>query len=195
LPYSPKKKIILGREDVEDMIEKAYYVFDEEEKALMVASLVSFLWLGGTRISEALAIRREDIKMDEKYLYATITPLKQWKKTKDGIKRIKQYFSLVFPRKDSFFAKLILKQTLATNPGEKLWDIIRQTAWVYIVKLNPGIYPHTFRHSRATIFADKGTGDSQMRKWFGWSKNSPMPYRYTDRSKIEMARIGDLLEE
>ena len=133
--------------------------------------------------------------MDEKYIYATITPLKQWKKTKSGTKRISNYVSLVFPRKKSIFTKLIKEQAFATNPGERLWDFLRQTAWVYITNLNPKIYPHMFRHSRATHLADRGIGDDQMKRWMGWSKDSKMPSRYVEYSRIQMSKIGEVLED
>lgn len=196
MPYSPKKKTVLETEDVEDMVEKAYTLFgDEEEKALMVASLASFLWLSGCRISEALAVKREDVKMDEKYVYVTITPLKQWSKTKDGIKTKRIPVSLVFPRKETIFTKLIIKQTIETEVGNNLWDVERTTGWRYLTALNPDIYPHIFRHSRVTHFADKGLGDDQMKRWFGWSPRSNMPSHYIQYSKIKMSKIGELLED
>lgn len=196
MPYSPKPKTILEKEDVEEMIYKAYQIFgSEEEKALTVSSLVALLWLGGCRISEALAVKREDIKIDEKYLFVTISPLKRWQRLKSGTKRVKQYVALALPRKKSIFTKLIIKQTMATDPGEKLWDFVRKTGWKYMVMLNPKIYPHLFRHSRATHLADRGIGDDQLRRWMGWAKGSKMASIYVDFSKIEMAKIGDVLEE
>ncbi len=196
MPYSPKQKVILEKEDVEDMIVKAHDLFiDEEDKALRVASLIAFLWLAGTRISEAISVRREDVKMDEHYLYVTITPLKQWTKTKDGTKKKLIPVSLVFPRKKTIFTKLIIEQALATESGQKLWDMLRETAWDYIVRLNPKIYPHMFRNSRATHFADSGAGDDQMKRWFGWSPKSHMPSRYIQYSKIQMSKLGNMIEE
>lgn len=187
MPYSPKKKTVLEKEDVEEMVVKAFDLYaDQEEKALEVASLTAFLWLSGCRISEALAVKREDVKMDEKYVYVTITPLKQKKSIP---------VSLVFPRKKTIFTRLIIKQTFATIEGHKLWGIVRKTAWEYIVKLNPKVYPHIFRHSRATHLADMGVGDDQMKRWMGWSKRSYMPSTYIRYSKLEMSKIGEMLEK
>ncbi len=196
MPYSAKAKSVLEKEEVEDMIFKAYQVFgSEEEKALMVSSLVAFLWLSGCRISEALGVKREDVKMDQQYLYVTIIPLKQWIKTKDGTKRKSIPVSLVFPRKKTIFTKLILKQTIQTDPTHNLWDVERTTAWRYLTTLNEKIYPHLFRHSRATHFANSGLGDAQMKRWFGWSPTSTMPSQYILYSKIQMGKIGELIEE
>ena len=181
---------MLEKEEVEEMVVKAFDLFaDQEEKALSIASLTSFLWLSGCRISEALGIFRHHIKMDHENIYATITPLKQSHKSK----RIK--VSLVFPRKKTIFTKLIIKQTFATEEGKKLWDVDRTTAWRYLISLNPKIYPHIFRHSRVTHLADMGVGDDQLKRWFGWSARSYMPSTYIKYSKIQMERIGELLEE
>lgn len=196
MPYSPKKKVVLEKDEVEDMIVKAYELFTEEEgKDLRIASLVAFLWLAGCRISEALAVKREDVKMDEDYVYVTITPLKQLTKTKEGTKKRLIPVSLVFPRRKTIFTRLIIRQALATEMGHSLWDMVRETAWRHIVALNPKVYPHIFRHSRATHLADKGIGDDQMKRWMGWSPKSNMPSTYIRYSKLQMSKIGEMLEE
>lgn len=196
MPYSPKKKTVLEKEDVKEMIRKALVLFaDQEGKALEVASLTAFLWLSGCRISEALAVKREDIKIDEKYIYATIIPLKQWTKTKTGTKRKSVPVSLVFPRKKTIFTRLIIEQELATVEDHKLWDMDRTTAWRHLTALNPDIYPHIFRHSRVTHFADMGVGEDQLKRWFGWAPRSYMPSTYIRYSKIQMSKIGEKIEE
>ena len=45
--------------------------------------------------------------------------------------------------------------------------------------LNRRIYPHLFRHSRATECARMNWNESQMRKMFGWARTSNMPSYYT----------------
>ncbi len=195
MPYSPKKKTVLETEDVEDMIVKAFELYDDETKALEIASLTAFLWLSGCRISEALAVTRDDIKIDEKYMYVTITPLKQWTRTNEGTKRKSVPVSLVFPRKKTIFTKLVIKNMVHCEVGKKVWDFERTTAWRYLTAINPNIYPHIFRHSRVTHFADRGVGDDQMKRWFGWSPRSYMPSTYIRYSKIQMSKIGEMIEE
>ena len=195
MPYSPKPKTVLEKKQVEDMIAKAYETSINQHKSLELASLVSFLWLSGARISEALAVKREDVKADPRYLYVTITPLKRWAKTKDGTRKTTFPISLPLPRKKSIFTKLIIEQVKKIDSGERIWDFDRTNAWRKITALNPKIYLHTFRHTRATIFADRGVSDSKMKKWFGWSKMSGMAARYVDYSKLEMLEMTKVMEE
>jgi integrase/recombinase XerD len=48
-------------------------------------------------------------------------------------------------------------------------------------RIRKNIYPHLFRHSRATELA-KVLTDQQMRIYFGWSRNSTMPSYYSHLS-------------
>lgn len=50
------------------------------------------------------------------------------------------------------------------------------------------IHPHMFRHSAATSLADDGMGEGDMRELFGWSRGSPMVFRYTQTTAAERAR-------
>lgn len=195
MPYSPKRRTVLEKKQVEDMVAMAYETSIGEHKSLELASLVSFLWLSGARISEALAVKREDVKADTQYLYVTITPLKKWYKTKDGVKKTTFQITLPLSRKKSIFTKLIINQAKKIPSGERLWDFDRTNAWRKITALNPKIYLHTFRHTRATIFADNGISDSKMNKWFGWSKKSNMAERYVDYSKLELLEMTKVMDK
>ncbi len=194
MPFSPKRKVVLEKEDVLDMIGRARMEFDEGNKFNEVSSLISFLWLSGVRISEALAVKKEDVKVDREYLYVTITPLKRWRKTKEGIKKDLFQISLPLPRKNSIFAKLIINHLLTLQSDQLMWDMDRRTAWRKITKLNPKIHLHTFRHSRATHFSNKGITEEKMKKWFGWAKGSPMASRYVNYSRLEMMDMTKIIE-
>lgn len=194
MPYSKKGKVILEKEDVLDMIARSRIEFSNDNKFNEMASLISFLWMTGARISEALAVKREDIKADKDYLYVTITPLKRWKRTKEGIKKDLFTISLPLPRKDSIFTKIIIQHLSTLNPEELMWDMDRRTAWRKITKLNPKIHLHTFRHSRATHFSNKGITEEKMKKWFGWAKGSPMASRYVNYSRLQMMDMTKIIE-
>ncbi len=193
MPYSPKPKTVLEKKEVEDMIAQAMQ--GDDYKSLELASLISFLWVSGARISEALAVKRDNIKLDTNYLYVTITPLKHWIKTKDGVKNTGFPISLPLPRRKSIFTKFIIQQAKLTPIGQKLWDMDRTSAWRKITALNPKIYLHTFRHTRATRFADQGITEEKMKKWMGWSKGSPMASRYVNYSKLQMLDMTKIIQE
>ncbi len=48
------------------------------------------------------------------------------------------------------------------------------------------INPHAFRHARATEAARRGWNESQMRAYFGWSRNSTMPSTYTHLANMDV---------
>lgn len=55
--------------------------------------------------------------------------------------------------------------------------------------------PHLFRHSAATEKASLGWNETQLRHYFGWTKDSDMPSRYVhlaakDCERMELARRG-----
>jgi len=61
--------------------------------------------------------------------------------------------------------------------GTGIWRIIKKTA--KRAGINKRVYPHLFRHTRATYFAIvKKWSEKELRLWFGWKHNSDMPNRY-----------------
>jgi site-specific recombinase XerD len=50
-----------------------------------------------------------------------------------------------------------------------------------MAKIGKNVYPHLFRHSRATHLADKLT-EAQMKIYFGWSGRSDVPSVYVHLS-------------
>ena len=51
-------------------------------------------------------------------------------------------------------------------------------------KVGKNLYPHLFRHSSATYYANQGLSEFQMNKRFGWSAASDMGRRYVEQAKI-----------
>jgi len=52
--------------------------------------------------------------------------------------------------------------------------------------LQKTIYPHKFRHSRATQLASIGFTDMELRKYFGWTRTSNMPSVYVHLSSTSL---------
>lgn len=173
------------------MIADSFEVFGDE-KGLEVASLLAFLWKAGSRISEAVEVQRDNIKTDGDFLYVTVRQKKdRGAKANPTVLPFKRYDEM---EKD-YMNRLIIKQAKRTAFGKRVWDFNRITAWKYVTKLNQSIYPHSFRHSRATILADRGASDSQLRRWFGWSATSRMPTQYVAQSQIQMRPISKLTDD
>ncbi len=192
MPYSPKPKTVLEKEDVENMIYKAFTIFaDQEQKGLEAASLVAFLWQSGCRISEALGVKKEDIKIDDYFLNIKITALKQKQKNLTRVLPFKLYED----KAKNFFNYLIIKQQKRVEWGECLWQMGRWTAWKRIETLNEKSFPHLFRHTLASRLANRGAGDDQLKKWFGWSSRSKMPSQYVKYSTIQMLPISKLVTD
>lgn len=193
MPFTKKRKTVLDKNDIMKMIKEAYETYaDDTPKARETASLIAALWKTGARISEILSIKREDIKIAQDTLNITIKPLKQY--SKNVFPSILP-FRLFKDKKKNFLNKLIITQTEDTMPKHRVWSLGRTTAWERITAIRPDIYPHLFRHSRATILADRGANEAQLRRWFRWSRFSKMPLNYVNLSKIQMMPISKLTED
>ncbi len=186
MPKIIKKRGIISREEVIQMINDADSVFaGDEEKITAIKALVAYLYLAGSRISEALTIKRKDVWTDKNFLNVKVKVLKR----KDSFD-----FEIILPLptdKEEIFTDLIIEKAKRTPPNEKMWDFDRTTAWRYLTALNQTIYPHLFRHTRATMFADKGAADSQLRAWFGWTDGRPAT-KYIQRSSKQVMPLAEM---
>jgi hypothetical protein len=73
----------------------------------------------------------------------------------------------------------ILKSTGEIMSYSRLADIIKSTAKAVGIKKR--MYPHLFRHSRATFLANKLT-EAQMKQYLGWTQSSKMAAVYVHLS-------------
>ena len=169
----------------EDLITK-----QELEKMIRVANhsrdraLVSLLYESGFRIGEALNLRIKDIKFDE--IGAKIIG-----NGKTGMRKIRLISSVPYlaawvehhPFRDEPDALLWLKigathkdEIICYNNARKIIKTLAEKA-----NIKKRIYPHLFRHSRATELAIHLT-DAQMDQYFGWTQGSNMPSTYVHLS-------------
>ena len=56
--------------------------------------------------------------------------------------------------------------------------------------LNQKVWPHRLRHTAATMLADAGLQEGELRHILGWSPNSTMVYRYTRSTLAKRARTA-----
>ena len=140
----------------------------------MMLSMVITLYESGMRIGELMGIRRKHVQMDAMGVVLIVDG-------KTGMRRVRvieaaQYLDIwisegsikqdepIFPIKYPAFKKRL--QVLAVRAG-----------------IDKRIYPHLFRHSRATFLASYLT-EAQLCAYFGWTIGSSMPRIYVHlRSK------------
>jgi integrase len=155
------RRRVLSEREVIEILDKA----EPREKAL-----VCTLYLVGCRINEALKLRAEDIREDQNRVFIRIAYSKREDK--------KGKFHVVLIKK-SDKNREFLDPILYYIEGREglLFNITRQRAWQKLKQLNPELYPHLFRHTRATRLAERGATSQQLKVYFGWNKTgSADPY-------------------
>ena len=167
---------ILTMQEIQQMIEVCDNMRDR--------ALVSVLYESGCRASEILDLKTSSINFDE---YGAVLVVGG----KTGSRRVRLVSSVpdlkawlnVHPRKNETDTAVFVALT-KNNKGNPLADssldfIISQIAKK--AKIKKRVYPHLFRHTRATHLA-KRLKESQLRILFGWSKTSDMPSVYVHLS-------------
>lgn len=161
IKFTTEKRVlpdILTRKDVEKMIDAA--------KGLRNKTFIAMLYESGCRISELLTLIVKDVIFDDNGAI-----LKVRGKTGERRIRILAYSGLLCD---------LIKEK---KDDEKVFDInydngkkiLKETA--IKAGITKRIYPHLFRHSRASELANHFT-ESQLSQYFGWSQGSSMPRIY-----------------
>lgn len=178
-----KRKIpedLITKQELEKMIRAANHSRDR--------ALVSLLYESGFRMGEVLNLRIKDIKFDE--IGAKIIG-----NGKTGMRKIRLISSVPYltawvehhPFRDEPDAPLWVKigatskdEIICYNNARKIIKTLAEKA-----NIKKRIYPHLFRHSRATELAIHLT-DAQMDQYFGWAQGSNMPSTYVHLSGSDL---------
>jgi len=185
-----KRNDILSVYEVKDMIEKANHEY--------MRCIISLLYLYGMRISEVLSLKKEDIRFDEYYLYCRIRVSKRQRKSKS--EQIPYRHTIPVNVKHQFI-HYIIDHWYNIDEGNYLFEsrinsnehIDRRTVALYLERLNKSVYPHLFRHTRATRLAEAGASASQLQAWFGWSDMRPATV-YVHQNIKMIRKLGDNIE-
>lgn len=167
---------ILTMEEVQEMMEACDNLRDR--------ALISVLYESGCRAGEILDLRIGDLNFDEYGAFLIVNG-------KTGSRRIRLVSSVadlkawlnVHPRRGDQNAPLFCSIT-KNNKGNPLGDsslsfIIAQIA--KRVGIKKRVYPHLFRHTRATHLA-KFMTEQELKVYFGWTQNSHMASVYVHLS-------------
>jgi len=147
-------------------------------------ALISFLWITGARISEALSVRGRDMyhrtlsydKLRGEYiqreaLIVDLPILKRKRTTKqDPLMRT----IAVVADEDKPFRDIVEQyMKLFKDKNDKLFPVSRVTAYNHIKRIL-GVRPHFLRHSRLTwLCREKGFNDQMLRQYVGWADSRP----------------------
>ncbi len=167
---------LLSEADVLKLIESGRDIRDK--------ALVALLFDTGMRIGELAGLRKKDIDLDSEPAHVTVSG-------KTGMRKVPILFSAPY-----------VTQYLGTlknaKPDDSIWlaigtwgntgkqigsDGIRQMLKRLGKKAKIGkrVYPHLFRHSRATYYANRLT-EQQLKSFFGWTGDSRMVSTYVHMS-------------
>ena len=147
-------------------------------------TFVLVLYESGCRIGEILSLQLKHVQFDE---YGAVLLVNG----KTGQRRVRIILSA--PKLNQWAENHPLKK----NPDAPLWITIgtnsRNRVWIYgtakdVLKklavkagIKKRVYPHLFRHSRATHLANHLT-EAQMKQYFGWVQGSDMASVYVHLS-------------
>lgn len=189
------------------VVDPAELLTPKEVKAMVQAhdhpqdrAIVSVLYESGMRASEFVSLTLGNVAVDD-HGEAVLALSKASPGLKTGPRRVPLLDSVVYlqawldahPRKGDASAALWISRA-DRNPGDPLtanalWRIIKKGAERAAIKKR--VYPHVFRHSRATEAVRLGYPDAITKKLFGWTARSDTPSVYqhvNDEDVREFAR-------
>lgn len=171
--------------DMTQLIEKAPTLRDK--------AIITLYYIFGVRREEPLDMRKEDIWMDEEWFYLKV-------------KREKVPKRMVLPRVDTLkvkmntpFLQYLIAHWHSINDGNLLFSYhpnpktTSHKIYLMIKKLNPNIWIHLFRHTRAEKFRSLGYSNVELMAWFGWT-DPRTPARYSHPAIKTIEDMGSKIE-
>ena len=166
---------ILTEDDIQNMLDSTTNIRDK--------AIIALLFDSGIRIGEMLSLRKRDVDLEGNPAHVSVNG-------KTGIRTVGILFAA------PYLAQYL--NTLKMRADDPLWrdigswsnldkspkaNAIRKMLREVAAKagIEKRIYPHLFRHSRATLYAKKMT-EQEMKIVFGWSGSSTMAGTYTHLS-------------
>lgn len=167
---------LLTKEDVMKLVNAADHIRDK--------AFILTLYESGCRIGELLTLQLKHVQFDEYGAVLLVNGKTGWRRVRviSSAPKLYQWIEN-HPLKDNSDAPLWI--TIGTNSRYTAWTY--ETARTVLKKLarksciNKRVYPHLFRHSRATHLANHLT-EAQMKQYFGWVQGSDMASIYVHLS-------------
>jgi integrase len=150
-------------------------------------TLIALLWDTGMRVGELLALRIKDVSLEKEGISHIMIP-----QVKSGMRRCPITLSV------PYLVSYLENMRKNAKPEEPLFVVLHngiasntQIDYPHIRKLlgdlkvranlTKRLYPHLFRHSRATFYANRLT-EQQAKVYFGWTRDSSMMAKYVHLS-------------
>ena len=155
---------------------------------LQMKAIISMLYLYGCRISEALAVKKKDINIDDNYVNITFKILKRKDKSGIPIKHV------VPVSRHAPFIDNILAHAHFLDDEDHLFmyqgkQLTRQRFHKQLKKINPDAWAHLFRHARLTKLVEEGANLGQVMIWAGHS-DPRASNRYLHRSTKMIRKLA-----
>jgi integrase len=167
---------LLSPEDVQKMMSVSSSLRDR--------ALVSVLYESGCRIGELMSMRIRHVEFDDHGSVIIVSG-------KTGSRRVRLVTSTPYlsnwvahhPRKGETDAPIWVCTGTTNHKKQLTYNSIRKILMELAEKagIKKKVNPHSFRHSKATAFANKLT-ESQMKEYFGWTQASKMAAVYVHLS-------------
>lgn len=190
MPFIKNFRSPLSEDEVLDMIKRTNILFSQS-KILEVQSFIAFQFLSGVRVSEHLMLKRENFWTTDFFLNVRVPVLKIGKRKNEAIEFPRILYFPLDSEKIDVYLDLIIKQVSRTNAGLRVWRFDRRRGWEIFQRFGLKVYPHLFRHSLATVFAEKNISAEKASVWFGWKKASTFD-TYRHRTKKTMIELADV---
>lgn len=130
----------------------------------------------GKRVSEIIALRRAEVRIEEDFINTRFLILKR--DSESGIlpyrwkKLVRSHYTCEFiepwvksrPSPGSYVFPALRTRGL-DGPGH----VSRQCIWSWMKGLDPNIWPHLFRHSLATQMGEEGATAYELKSFFDWA--------------------------
>jgi len=167
---------ILSEEEILKMIEAAGNIRDK--------AIIALLYDSGIRIGELLGIRKKDVDLNSEVAHIVVNG-------KTGMRKVpilfsapyvSNYLELVKDKKQEDYLWTGLGTWSKSNrlvDGAAIRKMLKAAAKK--AGIEKRIYPHLFRHSRATYYANRLT-EQQLKAFFGWTGDSKMVSTYVHMS-------------
>ncbi len=143
-----------------------------------ILAIYIILWRYGRRISEILALRKDDVDVTETGIIIKFINLKHRRgEVMRNEARLPISKSLPYvPYLMEFFTRAKKDMT-----GDKFFPFERSAINDHLEKASKQagcfeypVFPHLFRHTRVTRLREAGYSEQAICKWFGWSDSRPL---------------------